>query len=1388
MAFSDSEVHNDKPCTKSCLKNYETLKKQYDDLLAKLHESIFKASTYKRGLDTVEAQLVTYRKNEVLFSEEVVVLKREVGCKQHEINMLKTEFEKVKQENDGIEFKIEKFDKASKDLDQLLESQISDKSKKGLGYSAVPPPHPLIYNRPNKLDLSYSSLEEFQQPKFEGYGLRANKSVCKNSSNETKKNSDAPLIEEWVFDNEDEVESPVMVEKKTVVPTIPKVDVVRPKQQEKPVRKPVKYAEMYRSQRPRRNQRNWNNQKSQQLGSDFVMNNKACFVCGSFDHLKKDCGKRIIKPVWKNTRRVNDHYSTRMTHSNPRRNMIPQAVLMRSGIKAVNTAKPKDAHNAVKRNRFNTVKASACWVWMPKNRVIDHVSKNNSASVTLKRFDYIDAQGRFKWMHRLRGGRSAAKTKDNDERQRISRAEGLKTAGYKVTTAGSRLLLLVKKLMLLVQANVVADALSRKEKERPLRVRALVMTVHTDLPKRILNAQTEAMKEENAEHQKPPGLLQQPKIPEWKWEKITMDFVSGLPRTPRGYDSIWVIIDRLTKSAYFLLMKKTDIMEKLTRLYLKEVSCRHGVPISIISDRDSHFAFGFWRSLQKALGTDVNMSTAYHPKIDGEMFMLKVSPWKGVIRFGKHGKLSPRYVGPFKIIDRIGPVMYKLELPDELSGIHNTFHVSNLKKCLADENLVTPLEEIQLDDKLHFIEEPVDIMDREVKQLNQSWIPIVKVMHRDFLARLTLHFTSDLLTFTAIINETKVNKNTTMVKSVAFFREQQDQDLALKKGSSLIVLKNSRWLLLLRIVNDVPCMMVQWILHCVISVSFSICVNGERFGYFKGGRGLRQDDLLMFCHGDIVSVSVVKEAIEDFGVIFGLLPNYSKSSIIFGSISMEDKQCILDSVPFKVEKLPVKYLGVPLTSYIGTCHNRINTSSSDISGANPSSNDFPACVDIVWKLLVHQSGGLPAVIHGLFSGWYGGLASRKVTLEVSMDWAKGICMLACNHLEDVEVRKSGCLLIPLGRGSFDVIVGMDWLSKRKFVIVCHEKVVRIPLEGEEILRVHGECTQGVVKTLMNTKSKKEHEVHVKLVLESLRKEKLYAKFSKLGDALSRKERVKLRRMERKGDESLYFMDRIWVLLVGSVMDEAHASRLRWMTYLVVLVDAVEGVRDATGFSGSHQLSILCAPFEALYGRKCRSPVLWAEIGGSSLIGSKLVQETTDKVVVIKEKLQAVRDRQKCYADSGRKMTEYEVGENVLLKVSPWKGVMCFGKNGKLAPRYVRPFEVLGRIGLVAYRLRLPEELIGVHDTFHVLNLKKCLGNANLHVPLNEIKIDKTLRFVEEPLEIMDREVKRLKRSRIPPVKVCWNSKRGPEFTWECEDYMKSKYPQLFVDRVVEPTS
>ncbi|GJU26897.1 putative reverse transcriptase domain-containing protein [Tanacetum coccineum] len=424
------------------------------------------------------------------------------------------------------------------------------------------------------------------------------------------------------------------------------------------------------------------------------------------------------------------------------------------------------------------------------------------------------------------------------------------------------------------KANVVADALSRKERSKPLRVRALVMTIGLDLPKQILNAQTEAQKPENiknedvggmlienskdleklrteklepsadgtlclngrswlpcygdlrtvimheshkskyslhpgsekmyqdmkklycwpntkaniatyvskcltcakvkAEHQRPSSLLVQPEIPQWK----------------------------LTKSAIFVPMRETNPMEKLGRMYLKEVVTRHRILVSIICDRDPRFASNFWRSLQKALGTNLDMSTAYHPQTDeqnertiqtlkdmmcacvidfgkgwaevgevqltgpeivqemtekitqikqrmqaardrqkiyadlkrkpmefqvGDKVMLKVSPWKGVVRFGKWGMLNPRYVGPFKVLEKAGSVAYKLELPEELSRVHNTFHVSNLKKCYADEPLAVPLDGLHFNDKLQFVEEPVKIMDREVKRLRQSRVLIVKV-------------------------------------------------------------------------------------------------------------------------------------------------------------------------------------------------------------------------------------------------------------------------------------------------------------------------------------------------------------------------------------------------------------------------------------------------------------------------------------------------------------------------------------------------------------------------------------------------------------------------------------------------------------------------------------
>ncbi|GJT74363.1 hypothetical protein Tco_1041088 [Tanacetum coccineum] len=175
----------------------------------------------------------------------------------------------------------------------------------------------------------------------------------------------------------------------------------------------------------------------------------------------------------------------------------------------------------------------------------------------------------------------------------------------------------------------------------------------------------------------------------------------------------------------------------------------------------------------------------------------------------------------------------------------------------------------------------------------------------------------------------------------------------------------------------------------------------------------------------------------------------------------------------------------------------------------------------------------------------------------------------------------------------------------------------------------------------------------------------------------------------------------------------------------------------------------------------------------------IVLDTTEKISQIKDRLKVARDRQKSYADKRRKPLEFSVGDYVLLKVSPWK-VVRLGKLNR-APRFVGPFEIIEKVGLVAYRLDLPKELNGVHDTFHVSNLKKCLADPTLQVPLDEIRVVAKLNFVEEHVEILEREFKKLKRSRIAIVKVRWNSKRGLEFTWEREDQMKLKYPHLYSD-------
>ncbi|GJS61678.1 putative reverse transcriptase domain-containing protein [Tanacetum coccineum] len=316
----------------------------------------------------------------------------------------------------------------------------------------------------------------------------------------------------------------------------------------------------------------------------------------------------------------------------------------------------------------------------------------------------------------------------------------------------------------------------------------------------------------------------------------------------------------------------------------------------------------------------------------------------------------------------------------------------------------------------------------------------------------------------------------------------------------------------------------------------------------------------------------------------------------------------------------------------------------------------------------------------------------------------------------------------------------------------------------------------------------------------------------VADALSRKERIKpLREREvgTRADRTLCLKNRSWLSCYGDlrilIMHESHKliyyvhpssdkmyqdmNKLYWwanmkaniatywkwdniimdfITKLPKMSSDYDTIWANVDRLTNYHTSIKAAPFEALYGRKCRSPVCWAEVGDVQLTGPEIIYETTEKIIQIKSRIQAACDRQKSYADVRCKPLAFQVGDKVMLKVSPWKGVIRFGKRGKLNPMYIGPFKVLAKVGTVAYRLELPQQLSRVHNTFHVSNLKKCLSDE----PLNEIHIDDKLHFVEEPVKIMDHEIKRLKQSRIPIIKVRWNSRRGFEFTWEREDQFR----------------
>ena len=215
------------------------------------------------------------------------------------------------------------------------------------------------------------------------------------------------------------------------------------------------------------------------------------------------------------------------------------------------------------------------------------------------------------------------------------------------------------------------------------------------------------------------------------------------------------------------------------------------------------------------------------------------------------------------------------------------------------------------------------------------------------------------------------------------------------------------------------------------------------------------------------------------------------------------------------------------------------------------------------------------------------------------------------------------------------------------------------------------------------------------------------------------------------------------------------------------------------YNNSYQSSIGMAPYEALYGRKCRTPVCWDDVGERRLIGLEIVQDTIEKVNMIRERLKVANDRQKSCADNRRRDRKFEMGDQVFLRVSPWKGILRFGKRGKLSSRYIDPYEIVDKVGEVVYRLRLPSELANIHDVFRVSMLRKYIADPSHILKEQPIQLKKNLTYEEHPVEILDRRVQVLRNKVISLVKVLWRSHTVEEATWEPEAQMRHQYPHLF---------